>query len=69
MSFRALMEGCCRSWCLHVSRASLLRLCGAHRCWCRAGDVISCSGKGRVEVLSAELTKKLRYAVEMVRYV
>ena len=33
------------------------------------GDVISCSGKGRVEVVTTDLTKKGRHAVEMVRYV
>jgi RNA-binding protein YlmH len=33
------------------------------------GDVISCSGKGRVEVKNITLTKKGKYSVEMVRYV
>ena len=34
----------------------------------KPGDVISCSGKGRVEVISSSLTKKGRHAVEMMRY-
>lgn len=34
-----------------------------------AGDVISCAGKGRVEVKAVTLTKKGKWAVEMVRYV
>ena len=32
------------------------------------GDVLSCAGRGRVEVVSAELTSKGRWAVQMVRY-
>ena len=34
-----------------------------------AGDVISCAGKGRVEVKGITQTKKGKYSVEMVRYV
>ena len=34
-----------------------------------AGDVISCSGKGRVEVKSVTRTQKGKFAVAMVRYV
>lgn len=34
----------------------------------KAGDMISVSGKGRLEVVEASLTKKGRYAVKMVRY-
>ena len=32
-----------------------------------AGDTISCSGKGRVEVKDASITKKGRHAVELHR--
>lgn len=32
-----------------------------------AGDVISCTGKGRVEVRAVTETAKGRYAVEMLR--
>ncbi len=35
----------------------------------KAGDIISCSGKGRCEVKAVEVTKKERYAVQLVRYV
>ena len=35
----------------------------------KAGDVISCAGKGRVEVREASLTKKGKWAVQLVRYV
>jgi RNA-binding protein YlmH len=35
----------------------------------RQGDVISCSGKGRVEVKAVSETKKGKFAVEMVRYI
>lgn len=35
----------------------------------KEGDVISASGKGRVEVKGVSMTKKDRYAVSMVRYV
>lgn len=35
----------------------------------KAGDMISCSGKGRVEVTDVTQTKKGRYAIAMVRYV
>lgn len=35
----------------------------------KAGDIISCAGKGRCEVKAVELTKKERYAVQLVRYV
>ena len=34
-----------------------------------AGDMISCAGKGRVEVAEIDVTKKDRYAVQLVRYV
>lgn len=34
---------------------------------CKAGDVISCSGKGRVEIGSIEKTKKGKFAVELTR--
>lgn len=34
-----------------------------------AGDVISCAGKGRIEVKGITQTKKGKWAVEMVRYV
>ncbi len=33
-----------------------------------SGDVLSCSGKGRVKVVEVTTTKKGRYAVELVRY-
>ena len=32
-------------------------------------DVISIAGKGRLEVVSVDMNKKGRYAVELVRYV
>ncbi|PNW74951.1 hypothetical protein CHLRE_12g502950v5 [Chlamydomonas reinhardtii] len=35
----------------------------------KEGDVISCSGKGRVEIKACEMTKKEKYAVTMMRYV
>lgn len=35
----------------------------------KAGDIISCAGKGRCEVKAVELTKKERYAVQILRYV
>ncbi|KAL3162406.1 hypothetical protein ABBQ32_010077 [Trebouxia sp. C0010 RCD-2024] len=35
----------------------------------KAGDIISCAGKGRCEVKAVEMTKKERYAVQMLRYV
>ena len=31
------------------------------------GDIISCAGKGRLEIKSVSMTKKGKYAVEMVR--
>lgn len=34
-----------------------------------AGDVISVSGKGRLEVRAVTETKRGKYAVDMVRYV
>lgn len=34
----------------------------------RAGDMISCAGKGRLEVKAATLTKKGKWSVQMVRY-
>ena len=34
----------------------------------QSGDVISCAGKGRVEVGEVVLTKKGRYSVELMRY-
>ena len=36
---------------------------------CKTGDIISCSGHGRVEVENIEKTKKGKYAVELARYV
>ncbi|GIL70408.1 hypothetical protein Vretifemale_1174 [Volvox reticuliferus] len=35
----------------------------------KAGDVISCSGKGRLEVRAAEMTRKEKYLVTLLRYV
>lgn len=35
----------------------------------KAGDIISCAGKGRCEVKAVEMTKKERYAVQIMRYV
>lgn len=35
----------------------------------KAGDMISVSSKGRLEVKEASLTKKGKYSVKMVRYV
>jgi RNA-binding protein YlmH len=35
----------------------------------KAGDVISCVGKGRLEVVAVTMTKKEKFAVSMVRYV
>mmetsp|Transcript_23122 Transcript_23122/g.59237 ORF Transcript_23122/g.59237 Transcript_23122/m.59237 type:complete len:162 (+) Transcript_23122:717-1202(+) len=35
----------------------------------KEGDIISCSGKGRVEVKAVSVTKKGKYGVELVRYV
>lgn len=35
----------------------------------KAGDIISCAGKGRCEVKAVEVTKKERYAVQILRYV
>lgn len=35
----------------------------------KAGDVISCAGKGRLEVVAVTTTKKEKFAVSMVRYV
>ena len=35
----------------------------------KAGDIISCAGKGRCEVKAIEITKKERFAVQLVRYV
>lgn len=34
----------------------------------KTGDIISCAGKGRVEVGEIATTKKGRYAVDLVRY-
>jgi len=34
----------------------------------KAGDIISCNGKGRLEVQSVSQTKKGKFAVEMVRF-
>lgn len=34
----------------------------------KQGDVISCAGKGRVEVREVTITKKQRYAVQLVRF-
>ena len=33
------------------------------------GDTISCAGKGRLEIRGVNVTKKGKYAVEMVRLV
>jgi hypothetical protein len=35
----------------------------------KAGDVISCAGKGRVEVRGCEINRKGRYVVQLVRFV
>lgn len=35
----------------------------------KEGDIISCSGKGRVEVKAVSVTKKGKYGVELVRYI
>ncbi|GLI58845.1 hypothetical protein VaNZ11_000611 [Volvox africanus] len=35
----------------------------------KAGDVISCSGKGRLEVRAVEVTRKEKYLVTLLRYV
>ncbi|KXZ55839.1 hypothetical protein GPECTOR_2g1390 [Gonium pectorale] len=35
----------------------------------KAGDVISCSGKGRLEVRSVETTKKEKFLVTLMRYI
>ena len=35
----------------------------------KAGDVLSCADKGRVEIKTVEMTKKDKYVVCMVRYV
>lgn len=35
----------------------------------KAGDVISCAGKGRVEVKELVLTKKGKYSLKLVRFV
>ena len=35
----------------------------------KTGDIISCAGKGRCEVKAIEMTKKERYAVQILRYV
>jgi RNA-binding protein YlmH len=35
----------------------------------KAGDVVSCSGKGRLEIVAVMTTKKEKFAVSMVRYV
>lgn len=35
----------------------------------KAGDVVSCAGKGRLEVLEVSQTKKGKYAVSMERLV
>lgn len=35
----------------------------------KEGDVISCAGRGRVELRSVAPTKKERWAVTMMRYV
>lgn len=33
------------------------------------GDVVSCTGKGRIEIKSVGMTKKGRYGLSIVRYV
>jgi RNA-binding protein YlmH len=35
----------------------------------KEGDIVSCSGKGRMEVRSITMTKKGKYSVNLVRYV
>lgn len=35
----------------------------------KEGDVVSCAGKGRLEIVAVNRTKKEKYAVSMVRYV
>mmetsp|Transcript_13770 Transcript_13770/g.37202 ORF Transcript_13770/g.37202 Transcript_13770/m.37202 type:complete len:303 (+) Transcript_13770:131-1039(+) len=35
----------------------------------KKGDIISCTGKGRLEITEVNTTKKGKYAVEMVRFV
>lgn len=35
----------------------------------KEGDVVSCAGKGRLEIGSITTTKKGKYAVSMVRFV
>ena len=64
---------------VHVSvcKAAQLSRCSCRVNWkeskassmVKAGDVISCAGKGRCVVKAVELTKKERYAVQLVRYV
>lgn len=34
----------------------------------KEGDVVSCAGKGRLEIVSINMTKKEKYSVHMVRY-
>jgi len=34
----------------------------------KAGDMVSCAGKGRLEIVQINVTKKGKYAVDMVRY-
>ncbi len=33
------------------------------------GDIVSCAGKGRLEIVDVIVTKKGKYAVDIVRYV
>jgi RNA-binding protein YlmH len=58
--------------------ASLIRSGGVRLNWApttkgsavvSAGDIIACSGKGRVEVVGVGLTAKGRWRVEMLRFV
>ena len=35
----------------------------------KTGDVISCAGKGRIQIDSMSLTAKGRHAIELTRYV
>ncbi len=35
----------------------------------KQGDVVACTGKGRIEIKGIEITKKGKYSVTIVRYV
>lgn len=34
----------------------------------KEGDIVSCSGKGRIEIKKIFMTKKLRYNIHLIRY-